>query len=163
MRLTTRSLARTVRAAAPGTVSSGLLAALLSGAALAWRGQRETGSAAAPVNAIAHWFWPRTAFKEDGVTMRYSGTGLTTHVLSSLFWSGIYTLARRARRRPTPANAVADAAAITAVAAAVDLVVVPKRLSPGFEERLSPRGLTWVYVAFGTGLAVAGWVAARRS
>jgi hypothetical protein len=71
-------------------------------------------------------------------------------------------LLRRLRARPTPGNAVLDAAAVTAAAAVVDLQVVPERLSPGFERRLSPGSVAWVYILFGIGLAVTGSIASRR-
>jgi hypothetical protein len=59
------------------------------------------------------------------------------------------------------AGIVADAAVVTAVAALTDLRLVPPRLSPGFENRLRPTSVTAVYVAFGTGLALAGMAALR--
>jgi hypothetical protein len=69
----------------------------------------------------------------------------------------------RARRwQLTPGNAVADACAISAVAAVVDLKLVPKRLTPGFEARLSNRSLALVYAGFATGLALGGMLALKR-
>ena len=41
------------------TAGGGTLAALASMAVLLWRGRHDSGSAAAPVNAITHWLWPR--------------------------------------------------------------------------------------------------------
>jgi len=49
------------------------------------------------------------------------------------------------------------------VAALVDLRLVPERLTPGFERRLSRRSLAWTYVGFGAGLALAGLLAQRRA
>ena len=40
---------------------------------------------------------------------------------------------------------------------------MPQRLSPGFEERLAPSSVAWVYVLFGTGLAVAACLARNRA
>jgi hypothetical protein len=144
-------------------LTSGLLAGSLSTGVLLAQGRREQASAAAPVNAISHWIWPRRALQRDDVSMAHTGTGLALHLGSSLLWSSAFTLLRRMRERPTVANAVVDAAAVTATAALVDLKVVPKRLSPGFEERLSPASVAWVYVLFGAGLAVAACLADRRS
>jgi hypothetical protein len=143
-------------------VTGGLLAGTLSTAALVSRGHVEQGSAAAPVNAISHWFWPLRALRRDDVSLRHTATGITVHFLSSLFWSSAFVWLRRRRARPTPGNAVLDAAAVTATAAVVDLKVVPQRLSPGFERRLSPGSVSWVYILFGVGLAVAGSLASRR-
>ena len=57
---------------------------------------------------------------------------------------------------------MADAVAVSAVAAVVDLACVPDRLTPGFERRLSERSLVMVYTAFAAGLALAGLAALRR-
>lgn len=136
-----------------------LVAGGLSTAALLWRGRRDDRSAAAPLNAISHWFWPRTALRRDGVSLRHTGTGVLVHFASSLLWGAVYAALRRGRRQPTALNAALDAAAVTAMAATVDLKLVPERLTPGFEHRLSPRSLVLVYATFALGLA---WAGARR-
>lgn len=138
------------------TLRDGLVAGGLSTAALLWRGRRDDRSAAAPLNAVSHWFWPRAALRRDDVTLRHTATGALVHVASSVLWGAVYAALRQRRRRPTPLNAVVDATAVTALAATVDLKLVPDRLTPGFEHRLSKRSLTLVYVAFALGLAWAG-------
>lgn len=149
---------RPLRAAA----TDALLASTLSAAALLWRGRVENRSASSALNAIAHWFWPREALRQDGPSARYTGVGAVLHYGSSLLWAGLYGWLRTMRRDPTPTNALCDAAAVTAMAAVVDLELVPDRLSPGFQERLSGQGLTWVYLGFGAGLALGGLLALRR-
>ena len=144
------------------TAGGGPLAALASLAVLLWRGRHDSGSAAAPVNAITHWVWPRKALSRDDVSLRYTGTGGVVHLASSMLWSAVYGGVRTRRREPTALNAVTDAAAVTAVAALVDLKLVPERLTPGFEHRLSGRSLFMVYAGFGIGLALAGLAALRR-
>lgn len=140
----------------------GALASALSTAALAWRGRREAGSAIATLNAPSHWLWGRKALDSDQPNLRYTALGVAVHCASAVMWAGLYTLLRQRRQAPTPVNAWVDAAAVTALAATVDLKLVPKRLTPGFEEHLSPRGLGWVYGTFGLGLAWAGMRALRR-
>jgi hypothetical protein len=83
------------------------------------------------------------------------------HHASSLFWAVFYEWMQSRRRTTTPATVVADAAVLTAVAAAVDLTVTPQRLRPGFEQRLSRPGLAGVYVAFAVGLAAAALLRRR--
>ena len=134
---------------------------LLSAAALLWRGREELRRAAAPINAPSHWVWGDRALHQDRVSWRYTALGAVTHMASAMLWGAMYDWLRRRRSEPTPANAVADAALVTATAACVDLVIVPKRLTPGFERRLSAGGLLWVYAGFAGGL-VLGAALTRR-
>jgi hypothetical protein len=143
-------------------LTDGVLAGTLSAAVLAWRGRRDAGSAAAPVNAVSHWIWPRAALQRDDVTARHTATGVVIHMASAAMWACIYAVWRARRPRPTPVNALTDAAVLTAVAATVDLAVVPDRLTPGFEHRLAPRSLVAVYGGFALGLALGGLLAMRR-
>lgn len=140
----------------------GLLAAVLSAAVLMWRGRADAGSAAAPLNAISHWFWPRRALRRNEVSLQHTATGAAIHVASSVFWAALYSAARHLRRRPTAVNAITDAAALTTVAAVVDFKLVPERLAPGFEQRLERDSLVLVYAAFALGLALAGIGVLRR-
>lgn len=136
-------------------LACGAAAGTLSAAVLAWRGRAETGSRVAPLNAVSHWLWGREAIRRNDTTLDHTGLGTAIHYLSALFWGVGYEALRAARRDPTPVNAVTDAAAVTSLAALVDLKVVPERLTPGFERRLSNGSLALVYLAFGVGLAVA--------
>lgn len=146
----------------PATRATGMTSGLLSAAVLAWRGQRERSRPLAPLNAPSHWFWGDRALRRDGASWRYTAVGMLTHQASSLLWGAVYAMLQRRRQHPTPATVVMDAAAVTAVAAVVDLAVVPKRLTPGFERRLSREGLIWVYGAFAIGLALGGMATLRR-
>ena len=144
-------------------VVQGTLAGVMSGAVLLLRGRTDAGSAAAPVNAVSHWIWPVSALRRDAASWRYTGSGAATHYLASLFWAGLYRSLRGQRARPDAANALTDAAAIAALAAVVDLKVVPQRLTPGFEHRLSKTSLVLVYGGFAAGLALGGLLALRKS
>ena len=148
----------------------GAWGALLSTLPLLRDGARETGHPAAPVNAISHWLWPRSGLRADPPSWRYSGTGMVIHFASSLFWGVGYALLReyRASRgrqgdgQARAAEVALDASLVAAAAATVDLRVVPHRLSPGFQERLSNASLCRVYAGFALGLAVASWFVERR-
>lgn len=146
----------------PTTLSSGLAATLLSLAALAWRGRTDTGSPAAPLNAVSHIVWGDESLRRDEATGRHTLVGGVLHAASALFWARIYDWMRAQRAVPTPSSALVDAAALTLAAAVVDLKLVPRRVTPGFERRLTPASLTAVYVAVGAGLAIGGWLASRR-
>ena len=140
-------------------------AALLSGLLLLRQGRRDTRSAAAPLNAISHWLWPAGALRARDFSVRHTFTGGLIHYGASCFWSALFDLrpgapaARPIERRPGPSprpphrRVLVDALALTAVAAWVDLVLVPPRLSPGFERRLTDGSLCRVYLAFALGLA----------
>ena len=140
-------------------IAGGLAAAALSGLALAWRGRAETGSAAAPLNAPSQWLHGREALHEDGMTWRHTALGALVHGASSMLWAGLYELLRERRERrgssTGAAAALADAAAVTAVAAVVDFKLVPDRLSPGFQHRLSQPAVLLAYATFAAGLLLA--------
>jgi hypothetical protein len=156
----TRNLDAAARAA-KGALIGGSIASLVSAVVLMRRGRAETGSRWAAINAPSHWFWGDRSLRRNGPSWRYTAVGALTHHGSSMFWALGYHWLQSRRVRPTPANAIADAAALTAVAAVVDLRLVPERLTPGFERRLSRRSLAWTYIGFGAGLALAGLWAQR--
>lgn len=131
----------------------GGLAGLTSLAALALCGRLQTGSAAAPINAPSHWLWGDRALHQDGWSWRYTATGLAIHQGSAVFWGLLHQWIRR--RDPRPGTIVRDAIVTSAAAAFTDLALTPPRLTPGFEQRLSPRGLAWTYALFAVGLALA--------
>jgi hypothetical protein len=146
-----------------GVLACGGAAGMLSAFVLAWRGRVEIGSAAAPVNAPSHWVWGRPALRRDDVTARHTLLGELVHQASSFFWGVFYELLQAWRREANGTTRLADAAAVTVLAAVVDLRVVPERLTPGFERRLSRRSVAIVYASFAVGLALGGaWMARRR-
>jgi hypothetical protein len=146
----------------------GTLAGLASLVAMAARGQRDNGSALAPVNAPSHWVWGDRALRQDGASWRYTGLGLLVHQASATLWGVLFQrlfVARRSQTRPL-ALELRDAAIATTGAATVDLLLTPKRFTPGFERRLSKRSLFMVYGGFALGLVVGSQLmqgARRRS
>ena len=158
--MTTISLAP--RSPVRDTLTDGLLASAISAAALVWRGRQDGAGPYAPLNAVSHWIWPREAMRRGEPSLRHTATGTAIHVASSLLWAALYDFVRTRRRRPTPLNAIADAAAVTALAATVDLKLVPRRLTPGFERETSRPSLALVYGGFALGLAIGGVLALRR-
>jgi hypothetical protein len=162
--MTCTAVARDVsQKSAPSAFPAGaLLAGGLSLITLAARGQREIGAPAAPVNAVSHWLWADEALRRDGASASHTLLGSVIHMASGCVWAGLYDALLRSHDAPNRVDAVTDAVAVTAVAALVDLECTPDRLTPGFEHRLSRRGLFWVYGAFATGLAVAGLQSVKR-
>jgi hypothetical protein len=138
----------------------GTCAALASAAALAWTGRRETGSAAAPLNAPSQWLWGRGAPYRDDVTWRHTAVGLAIHHSASLLWGVLFELFRRRAPRDVP-GVVASAVTTAAIANVVDFQLTPERLKPGYEKRLSRRALFVAYAAFAAGLAAGGLLSSR--
>lgn len=148
-------LARPARGWRAG-VAAGLAAGLTSWLAMAWRGRRDAGAATIALNAPSHWLYGPRAVNQRGVSWRYTAPAVLIHFGSAVFWGVLH-----AHRRTGPAHPVRDAAASTATAAFVDLALTPRRLRPGFDQRLSPSGLAWVYGAFALGLLLSDRARAR--
>lgn len=146
------------RAAVAGTWASAL-----SVAVLALRGRQEAGTATASLNAPSHWLFGQEALRSNRPSWRHTFSGLLIHHGSSLFWALLYSrLLQQQQHRRDPAWPVLTAVGVTALAAWVDLRLVPKRLTPGFEHRLSNTSLVWVYGAFAAGLALGGLRSGKR-
>ena len=149
------------RALREGLVT-GSIASIASAIALALAGRRENHHPAAPVNAVSHWVWDREALCADKPTVRHTVTGYLVHHGASVFWGALHARAwgmHPANRKPVPA--LAGAAVASALACFVDYNLTPRRLTPGFEHRLSRRSMAFVYASFALGLA-AGTVLLRR-
>jgi hypothetical protein len=140
-----------------------MLAGAPSVGALALRGRAEAGSSAAPLNAVTHWLFGPRALHVDQADLRHTALGAVVHMASSFFWAAFYDR-WVCRREPPPSTQalVSGAVAITALAAVTDFKLVPERLTPGFEHRLSKRSLVLTYALFAAGLALGGIAAARR-
>lgn len=134
---------------------SGTLAGVLSAAVLLVTGKRDTGSAVAAMNAESQWLWGDESLHEDRPTLRHTLTGIVTHQLSTVFWATLYALVRGDRKtvQRLP-EAVIGGVVTSAAAAAVDYTLVPKRLRPGFEHRLSTGSMIGVFTAIAGGIAI---------
>jgi hypothetical protein len=153
-----------LRAALRTGLIAGALASVASTLALALAGRRETGSLVAPTNAISHWLWRGEAYAVDRPTLRHTVVGYVIHHLSSTFWAVLYAWLHGNRREAqTLPKAMAGATVAAAMACAVDYKATPKRLTPGFEHRLSTGAIALVYGAFAVGLAAGCLMANRRS
>jgi hypothetical protein len=72
-----------------------------------------------------------------------------------VFWAYCFERLFASRRRHvTVPVLLTEAAAMSAIACAVDYTITPKRFTPGYELRLSRPSLLVVYVAFAGGLAL---------
>ena len=133
---------------------SGTVASVVSTVSLAIFGKAELNKSAAPINGPSQWVWGRHAPYENRFSFRYTVIGYAIHHAASIFWAILHEKLRQQLGPPPNKTApVAPAIVITATAYAVDFHVIPKRLTPGFEHRLSKRSLLMVYGTFAIGLA----------
>lgn len=140
----------------------GSIAALLSAAVVTVAGKKESGSAIAPINAVSHWLWGDEAALQEDASAKYTGVGAVTHVLSAMFWATLHAKVRPAYPQRPVLSAIAGGAATSAVATALDYGLIPKRLTPGFEHRLSTASLAGALAAIGAGIAIGAVLADSR-
>ncbi|MEO8013105.1 MAG: hypothetical protein ABI642_03070 [Polaromonas sp.] len=140
---------------------AGSLASVISTAVLAIAGRRESGSAAAPLNAVSHWYWGDEALRQNKADLAHTAAGYLTHHAAATFWATLY--AALASDRPslrTAPGIVLGAVATSATAGLIDFKFTPQRFTPGYEHRLSTGALLAVHAALAIGLA-AGALALR--
>jgi hypothetical protein len=131
-------------------LGSSASAAIATTAAIAACGQHEDASGWAPLNAVRG---DETALHATP-SWKYSATGIGLNAAAMLLWGAVYAcLARRDSTRSTP-RALAAGLTTAATAYVVDYHVVPERLTPGFEKRLSGGSMFVIFGSFATGLAV---------
>lgn len=134
---------------------AGTVASVLSTAVLATAGARQAGSAVAPTNAVSHWLWGEESLHAQRPSLRHTLTGYVTHHLASIFWATLYSrLYGHRENAKTVPQAVAGGIATSAVACLVDYQLVPKRLTPGFEHRLSTAAMVATFGALAAGFAL---------
>lgn len=133
---------------------SGSVASILSTISLAILGKSELDKTAAPVNGPSQWIWGRHAPFKNRFSWQYTVVGYAIHHAASIFWAILHEK-HQEQLDPTVSSRALIIPAIVTTAAAyvVDFYVVPKRLTPGFEQRLSKGALFIVYGTFALGLA----------
>ena len=143
---------------------SGSIASLGSALALTALGKKELNKSAAPMNGPSQWIWGKHAPYMNEFSMRYTVIGYLIHHAASIFWALWHqVLCERIQVDDKKLHATATAVAITASAYAVDFHLIPKRLTPGFEHRLSKRSLILVYGVFALGLAAPALLESRQN
>ena len=142
------------------TVAAGSGATALTTATILCLGQERDSSMWAPLNAVSHITFGDEAATHTELSAKYTGTGAALNTAAVFSWAAMHAGVMRALPRQDLPSAIGAGAAVAAVAYVVDYHVVPRRLTPGFEKRLSGRSLFWIYSALAAGLA-AGWAANR--
>jgi hypothetical protein len=122
--------------------------AVATTAAAALLSKLQTRRSAAALNATSHIVWGKRAFRVDAPDVKHTLVGALLNGGAMIAWSAVYELL------PAPRSAYGrfvKAAGVTAASYVTDYYIVPKRLTPGFEARLTPAALGLVYAALGAG------------
>lgn len=109
-------------------------------------------SAWAPLNAVSHILWGDEAARHTEPSATYTATGAALNGAAIVMWAAAYVGLRKLMPQGSTGSALAGAG-VAAAAYVVDYHVVPRRLTPGFEKRLSGRSMFWIYAALAAGLA----------
>jgi hypothetical protein len=147
-------------------LTSGTLAGIATVAATALAGKRETGFHAAPINATSHIVWGDKAAMQNRPSLKYTLTGVMLNHAAVIFWAAIYEKFFGMRLDPmskqvSPLRPLVGSAIVSAGAYVTDYYLVPRRLTPGFEKRLSDKSLIIFYGVLALGLAARDLIALR--
>lgn len=120
---------------------------------VALAGVVEQGSPWPALNSISKMVRGNHAPWRDDVSWKFTGTGALLNTAAVFSWAAVYAVLRGRRTRTDYVRAVTAGAATSALAYVIDYHIVPDRLTPGFEKRLSDRSLGLIYAALALGLA----------
>ena len=133
-------------------------AALGAMAAITLLARVEGKPALAPATASSHWLWEDEDGRRPEDEPLRAGVGIATNVGAGLMWGGL--LGAHLQRSPRePHEIVRDGAVMGAVAALLDYGLLPRRLSPGWENTLSGRSVVLGMAGMTAGAIVGGLVA----
>jgi hypothetical protein len=135
------------------SLCAGACATAATTATLAACAAMEHDPVAAPINSVSHIAWGDEAASHDEVSMKYTATGFALNAVAVTSWAAVHELMFGSSVNGDPLKALASGAAVSAVAYLTDYHLVPARLTPGFEKRLSNRSLFAVYAALALSLA----------
>ena len=137
-----------------GAVRSQLVAASAA-AAVAAVGQIENRDGIAALNTVSHIAWGDEGFDHDELSVKYTGAALALNQVSVTSWALLHEwIFGKARDEGQWKISLAGGALVSAIAYVVDFKLAPQRYKPGFETKISSRGLIAVYVLLALAL---GW------
>ncbi len=140
---------------------AGCIVSVATIAVVALRGRSDSGSAVAPINATSHVVYGPEAGDVDAADVKHTLPGLAINAGASVFWAAVYErLFGRAGDRGGLGKSVLGGAAVAALAYLLDYQLLPRRLTPGWEERVSGRSLAMIFGAMALTLPI--WSLLRR-
>lgn len=142
---------------------SGTIASAVSATVLGFLAKAEGATPVQPMNATSHWLHGEEAGQVKDIDAKHTPVGLATHQGACVFWATLFETLRSADPQAGPSTVARDAATVAMIAAVVDYGLVPKRLTPGWEEPLPIRSVAGGFAGLALGLAVGGLVTQRLS
>jgi hypothetical protein len=131
------------------------LATLGTTAAAALAGELENHAPLGPINAVSHILFGDEAAAHDELSAKHTLTSALLNTAAIGSWAVVGELIFGGERRPTTLPAALDAgAAVAGISYITDYHLVPDRLTPGFEKRLSNKSLLAIYGALAIGLGI---------
>ncbi len=149
--------------AARDSLVPGVIAGLATCATVAARGLRDSGSAMAPINASGHVVWGDRAAMVEGVSPVHTPPALAINMGAATWWAFVFQklFGATVNRHGWPA-ALLGGAATSGIAYCTDYHVLPRRLTPGWEKRISDRSLGISLGVMAAGIAVGAMLVRRR-
>ena len=151
----TRTLGFAIASGTVGSVTSTVVLGLLA--------RLEGKAVLQPINATSHWLNGNKAGGFTDADVAHTVVGYATHHAATVFWAVLFERWIGPRRPVTALSALQYAVATSTVAAAVDYLATPKRLTPGWELVLSKRSMAVAYGAMAVGLAAGALMMQGRS
>lgn len=121
------------------------------------------GSGSAGMNAVSHIVWGDKAAEEDEFSAKYTLLGGALNSAAVGSWAAAHELLVeqfQLPRRVLPM--LLSASLVSGIAYVTDFHIVPKRLTPGFEKRLTSKSMLFVYGALALGIAVGAVLNRKR-
>lgn len=143
---------------------SGTIVGIATALAAAACGKAERSGAVAPLNAVSHITWGDRAARQHDASLKYTGTGFVLNHAAAVLWASLYERwFGRAAESGDVARALTGGAVVAGLAYLTDYHLVPERLTPGYEKRLSGKSLAAIFGALALSLPLRGlFLGSRR-
>jgi hypothetical protein len=144
-------------------LATGKLASIATSLAIAACGKAEQNNPVAPLNAISHIAFGEEAARQNEPSLKYTATGILLNDAACTSWAALHEqfFGRAASNGNIP-MALTGGSIISLVAYITDYYLVPKRITPGMEKRLSNRSLLFIYTILAMSLALGSLLNAKR-
>jgi len=126
------------------TVRTGTALSSVTLAAIAALSSIETGKPSAAINAISHCIHGDDRQFGDELSVSESAVGTAVNTMAMFAWSFLYEWLVGSRKFK---RAILPAVLFTGAAYVIDYHIVPRRLSPGIEKRLTMGAVLGVYAS----------------